>query len=82
AYQTKYSESCMEAQKDAFRPDDRVLLVDDIIATGGSLIAARNVVEKCGGHCTHALAIGRIRGLSGVETLRQNGISATCLLEM
>ena len=82
AYQTEYSESCMEAQKDAFRPDDRVLLVDDIIATGGSLIAARNVVEKCGGHCTHALAIGRIRGLSGVETLRQNGISATCLLEM
>lgn len=82
AYKTEYSESAIEAQKDAFRPDDRVLLVDDIIATGGSLVAARNVVEKCGGRCTHALAIGQIRGLPGVETLRRHGIAATCLLEM
>lgn len=82
AYRTEYSESCMEAQKDAFSEGDRVLLVDDIIATGGSLLAARNVVEKCGGRCTHAAAIGQIAGLPGIGTLRENGIEATCLFEM
>jgi len=81
-YKTEYSESTLEAQKAAFREDDRVLLVDDIIATGGSLLAARNVIRKCGAKCDHCLALGQIRTLNGAEILRKEGMSVTYLLDL
>ena len=81
-YRTEYSESCLEAQRSAFRPDDRVLLVDDIIATGGSLLAAREVIRQCGAACDHCLALGRIGGLNGEALLREHGMNAVSLLEM
>jgi len=81
-YKTEYSESTLEAQEAAFRPEDKVLLVDDIIATGGSLLAARNVIRKCGAECTCCLALGQIRTLSGAEILRKNGMRVTYLLEL
>ncbi len=81
-YKTEYSESTLEAQKAAFRADDRVLLVDDIIATGGSLLAARNVIRKCGAECTCCLALGQIRTLDGTGFLRKNGMSVTYLLDL
>ena len=81
-YKTEYSESCLEAQRSAFRADDRVLLVDDIIATGGSLLAAREVIRQCGAACDHCLALGQIRGLNGAEVLREHGLNAVYLLEL
>lgn len=81
-YKTEYSESTLEAQEAAFRSDDRVLLVDDIIATGGSLLAARNVIRKCGAECVCCLALGQIRTLSGAEILRKEGMKVTYLLDL
>ena len=81
-YRTEYSESCLEGRKSAFSPSDRVLLVDDIIATGGSLLAARNVIRKCGAACDHCLALGQINGLNGTEILKSQGLSATFLLSL
>ena len=81
-YKTEYSESTLEAQKTAFREDDQVLLVDDIIATGGSLLAARNVIRKCGAECSCCLALGQISTLNGTEFLRKNGMSVTYLLDL
>lgn len=81
-YRTEYSESTLEAQKSAFCESDRVLLVDDIIATGGSLLAARNVIRKCGAECVCCLALGQIRTLNGAGILRENGMAVTFLLEL
>lgn len=81
-YKTEYSESTLEAQEAAFLPDDNVLLVDDIIATGGSLLAARNVIRKCGAECVCCLALGQIRTLNGAEILRKAGMKVTYLLEL
>lgn len=81
-YKTEYSESCLEAQRSSFTPEDRVLLVDDIIATGGSLCAAQNIVRKCGAECRHCLAMGQIGGLNGAEFLASQGLSADCLFEL
>ena len=81
-YTTEYSQNCLEAQKSSFGPGDKVLLVDDIIATGGSLLAARNVIRKCGAECSHCLALGQIHGLKGSEFLTGNGISVTCLFDL
>ena len=81
-YKTEYSESCLEGQRAAFAPGDRVLLVDDIIATGGSLLAAQSVIRQCGAECKHCLALGQIAGLKGAKLLEANGISATYLVEL
>ena len=81
-YKTEYSESCLEAQRSAFVPGDRVLLVDDIIATGGSLLAAQNVIGQCGAKCEYCLAVGQINGLNGAKLLKDHGIAATYLLDL
>ena len=41
----------MEIHADAVRPDDRVLIVDDVIASGGTVTAALDLVERAGGSC-------------------------------
>ena len=81
-YRTEYSESTLEGQTALFRPGENVLLVDDIIATGGSLLAARNVVEKCGAECRHCLALGQIGGLNGADFIRSQGLTADYLFEL
>ena len=48
AYGLEYGEDALEVHKDAFKPGDRVLIVDDVLATGGTAAAARRLVEGCG----------------------------------
>ena len=47
-YKTEYSTDCLEIQKEAIKKDDHFLLVDDCIATGGTLEAAVNVLNGIG----------------------------------
>jgi adenine phosphoribosyltransferase len=47
-YALEYGEATLEVQRDAFRPGDRILLVDDVLATGGTVAATRRLVEGCG----------------------------------
>ncbi len=55
SYALEYGESSLEAHVDAFAPGDRVLLVDDLLATGGTARASCNLVESLGAE-VHALA--------------------------
>jgi adenine phosphoribosyltransferase len=48
AYELEYGEETLEVHADAFKPSDRVLIVDDVLATGGTARAACNLVEKTG----------------------------------
>ena len=49
SYALEYGEATLELHQDAIQPGDRVLLVDDVLATGGTVAATRELVEKCGG---------------------------------
>ena len=51
SYSLEYGEATLELHRDAIAPGERVLLVDDVLATGGSVAATRELVEKCGGDC-------------------------------
>ena len=55
-YALEYGEATLEAHIDGFRPGDRVLLVDDVLATGGTAAATTRLVERCGAH-VHGVAV-------------------------
>ncbi|MBI2245312.1 MAG: adenine phosphoribosyltransferase [Nocardioides sp.] len=56
SYALEYGEATLEVHQDALEPGDRVLLVDDVLATGGTARATIDLVEKCGAS-VHAVAI-------------------------
>jgi len=49
AYALEYGEAVIELQKTAISADDRVLIIDDLLATGGTAKAAADLVKQCGG---------------------------------
>ena len=49
SYALEYGEATLEIHQDAIAPGERVLLVDDVLATGGTVAATRELVEACGG---------------------------------
>lgn len=48
-YQLEYGTDILEIHKDAIEPNDNVLIVDDVLATGGTAKAVASLVERCGG---------------------------------
>lgn len=56
SYALEYGEATLEIHQDAVAPGERVLLVDDVLATGGTVAATRELVESCGG-TVHAVAV-------------------------
>lgn len=69
SYALEYAEATLEIHQDALRAGDRVLLVDDVLATGGTMAASRRLVERCGA-VVHAVAVLMdLSFLSGRETL-------------
>jgi adenine phosphoribosyltransferase len=56
SYALEYGEATLEVHRDAIEPGDRVLLVDDVLATGGTADATCQLVQMCGG-VVHAFAV-------------------------
>jgi adenine phosphoribosyltransferase len=56
SYALEYGEATLEVHRDGIDSGERVLLVDDVLATGGTADATRQLVERCGG-TVHALAV-------------------------
>lgn len=64
-YALEYGNATLEVHVDAIRPDDRVLVVDDLLATGGTAAATVELVRKCGGHvvgCCFAIELAFLEG--------------------
>ena len=56
SYDLEYGQATLELHRDAIAPGDRVLLVDDVLATGGTVAATNQLIEQCGG-TPHAVAV-------------------------
>ena len=80
-YQLEYGSDKMEIQSDAFMPGTKVLVVDDLIATGGTVISAIALVEKLGGIVTETAFIVDLPDLGGSQKLKQNGYNIFSLTE-
>lgn len=68
-YALEYGEAEIEIHKDAVKPGERVLLVDDLIATGGTIRAAAELIERLGGSVAGAAFLIELAGLEGRKTL-------------
>ncbi len=65
SFALEYGEATLELHHDAVAPGDRVLLVDDVLATGGTAAATRRLVETCGGIVTGLAVLMEIAFLEG-----------------
>jgi adenine phosphoribosyltransferase len=69
SYALEYGEATLELHRDGIRPGERVLLVDDVLATGGTVAATRELVESCGGVVTGVAVLMELSFLPGRETI-------------
>ncbi len=70
-YDLEYGDAELEIHKDAIRPGEKVVIVDDLIATGGTLEAACKLVEKLGGTVEKISVVMELAGLKGRERLKK-----------
>lgn len=69
-YDLEYGTATIEIHKDAIKPGQKVIIVDDLIATGGSAEAAARLVEDLGGQVVRMLFVMELAGLKGRERLK------------
>jgi adenine phosphoribosyltransferase len=79
-YSLEYGIDTIEIHADAIKPGDRVLVVDDLIATGGTAEAAIELVRRSGGHVAAAAFVIDLPALGGAERLRSKGVEVHTLL--
>ncbi|MGH8822569.1 MAG: adenine phosphoribosyltransferase [Rhodoferax sp.] len=80
-YELEYGSATVELHTDAVRPGDRVLLVDDLIATGGTMMAGKKLLEKLGASVMEGAAIVDLPELGGSAKLRASGLPLFTLLD-
>jgi adenine phosphoribosyltransferase len=69
SYSLEYGTASLEVPANAFKPGDRVLLIDDLIATGGSLRALEDLTKKLGADPVAALVVIYLKELQGEKAL-------------
>lgn len=70
-YGLEYGSDTLEIHIDAISDGKRVLLIDDVLATGGTIGAAIELIKRCGGEVVSVLALIEIEALNGREHLRK-----------
>ena len=70
SYALEYGQDSLEIHKDAFEKGSRVMLVDDLLATGGTAKASIELIEKLGGKVAGLVFLVELEGLNGREKLR------------
>ena len=80
-YELEYGSATVELHADAVKPGDRVLLIDDLIATGGTMMAGKNLLERLGATVTEGAVIVDLPELGGSQRLRDAGLSIFNLVD-
>ena len=74
SYALEYGEATVEMHTDAFHSGARVLLVDDLVATGGTMLAGGELIRRLGGEVLEAAAILEFTDLPGGKRIRDAGV--------
>eukprot|EP00092_Neocalanus_flemingeri_P013130 GFUD01014148.1.p1 GENE.GFUD01014148.1~~GFUD01014148.1.p1 ORF type:complete len:183 (+),score=76.05 GFUD01014148.1:65-613(+) len=79
-YALEYGEDTMEVQEGSIKQGDRVLVVDDLLATGGTLAAACNLIKKCGGEVAGCWVVIELAVLKGRDKVGEK-VEALIVME-
>ena len=80
-YELEYGSATVELHTDAVKPGQRVLLVDDLIATGGTMLAGKKLLEKLGAVLLEGAAVVDLPELGGSQKLKEAGLSLFTLVD-
>src|SRR6185436_7095947 len=80
-YELEYGSATVEMHTDAVKAGDRVLLIDDLIATGGTMMAGKRLLERLGAEVIEGAAIVDLPELGGSKRLRDGGLKVFSLIE-
>jgi adenine phosphoribosyltransferase len=80
-YELEYGNATVELHTDAVKPGQRVLLIDDLIATGGTMMAGKKLLERLGAVVIEGAAIVDLPELGGSGKLRATGMPLFTLLD-
>ena len=75
-YTLEYGTNIVEIHTDAIKPGERVLIVDDLLATGGTVSATVELIEKLGGHIAGIAFLVELLGLHGRDHLQGHDVFA------
>lgn len=75
-YELEYGKDALEIHKDAIKKDARVAVVDDLLATGGTILSAVRLVEQLGGKVVHVGFLIELEFLKGRENLKGYEVSS------
>lgn len=81
SYELEYGEDKLEIHTDAITSQDKVLVIDDLLATGGTIEATVKLIRRLGGHVEDAAFIITLPDLGGEERLKQQNINSYSLVE-
>lgn len=76
SYNLEYGASALEMHKDAIKPDDKVVIVDDLIATGGTTKAICELLEKLGAKIVKIVFLIELEGLRGRDLLKNYDVAS------
>ncbi|WP_158769230.1 adenine phosphoribosyltransferase [Paraglaciecola sp. L1A13] len=81
SYELEYGTDCLEIHEDAVKPGEKVLMLDDLLATGGTMIATAKLIRRLGGIVEHAGFVISLPDLGGETKLKEIGVQSHSLCE-
>lgn len=81
SYELEYGSAGIEMHRDSIKPGDRVVLVDDLIATGGTIEACARMVEGLGGEVVRMIFVMELAGLNGRDRLKKYDVASVIRYE-
>ena len=80
-YELEYGTDCLEIHADAIKKGEKVVLLDDLLATGGTAKAAEKLLTRCGGEVVGAGFLIELSALKGRELFRNTDIEVFSVFE-
>ena len=80
-YDLEYGTATIEMHKDSIQPGQKVVLIDDLIATGGTIRAAAHLIERLGGEVVKMVFLMELAGLNGREKLAGYNVDSVIVYE-
>jgi adenine phosphoribosyltransferase len=81
SYELEYGTDCLEIHRDSVKPGEKVLMLDDLLATGGTMIATANLIRRLGGVVEHAGFVISLPELGGEQKLIDCGVTSFSICE-